>query len=97
MVIGVRFIALSLTPMPLLPGTGFILTGLGGVGAGVVLWKHDAKGLRLAGALVMLAAAALWAFTAGMAYWAHVKVEPPSQTATSWLQSPPSNADGMAS
>ena len=30
-VIGVRFIHLSLTPMPLVPGAGFILTGLGGV------------------------------------------------------------------
>ena len=93
--LGVRFIALSLTPMPLLPGTGFILTGLGGVGAGVVLWKHDAKALRLAGALVMLAAAAIWAFTAGMAYWTHMKVAPPSQIATSWLQSSP-EADTMA-
>lgn len=93
--LGVRFIALSLTPMPLLPGTGFILTGLGGVGAGVVLWKHDVKALRLAGALVMLAAAAIWAFTTGMAYWTHMKVAPPSQTATSWLQSSP-EADTMA-
>ena len=95
--IGVRFIALSLTPMPLLPGTGFILTGLGGVGAGVALWKQDAKTLRLAGALVMLAAAAIWAFTAGMAYWTHMKVAPPSQTATSWLQPPASQSDTMAS
>jgi putative membrane protein len=95
--LGVRFIALSLTPMPLLPGTGFILTGLGGVGAGVVLWKHDVKALPLAGALVMLAAAAIWAFTAGMAYWAHMKVEPLSRTTTSWLPPPPANADATAS
>ena len=90
-VIGVRFIDLSLTPMPLLPGAGFILTGLGGVGAGIVLWKHDAKALRLAGVLVMLAAAGIWAFTAVMAYWTHMKVER-SQTATSWLR-PPRHAD----
>ncbi len=96
-VIGVRFIALSLTPMPLLPGAGFILTGLGGVGAGIVLWKHEAKALRLAGVLVMLAAAAIWAFTAVTAYWTHMKVEPPSQTAASWLQPPPSNADATDS
>ena len=40
MVIGVRFIHLSLTPMPLIPGAGFILTGLGGVCAWIVLWKR---------------------------------------------------------
>ncbi len=97
MVIGVQFIALSLTPMPLLPGAGFILTGLGGVGAGIVLWKHEAKALRLAGVLVMLAAATVWAFTATMAYWAHMKIDPSSQTATSWLEPPPSNADTMVS
>ena len=61
-----------------------------------MLWKHDAKALRLAGVLVMLAAAAIWAYTAGLAYWGHMKVERPSQTATSWLQ-PPSNVDAMTS
>jgi len=96
--IGVRFIHLSLTPVPLVPGAGFILTGLGGVFAGLVLWKHQTKALRLAGALVMLAAAAIWAFTAGMAYWGHMKVEPPSQqTAASWLQPPSSNPNALTS
>ncbi len=94
LVLGVRFIDLSLTPTPLLTGTGFILTGLGGIGAGTVLWRHDIKALRLAGALVMLAAAAIWSLTAGMGYWAHMKVAPPSPTATSWLQ--PSASDAQA-
>jgi len=94
--LGVRFLDLSLTPMPLLPGMGFILTGLGGVGAGLVLWKHDAKAWRLAGALVMLAAAAVWALTTGMAYWTHLKVTPPTQTAASWVQPPPSNTATLA-
>ncbi len=83
-VIGIRFIGLSLTPMPLLPGTGFILTGLGGVCAGLVLWKRDVTALRLLGALVMLAAASLWAYTGCMAYWSHMKVKPASAAATSW-------------
>ena len=96
-VIGVRIIHLGLTPVPLVPGAGFILTGLGGVGAGLVLWKREVKALRLAGALVMLAAAAIWGFTAVMAYWGHMKVEPPSQNSTSWRQSAPSDADGMTS
>ena len=94
--IGIRFIDLSLTPMPLLPGTGFILTGLGGVGAGAVLHKPEMKALRSIGGLVMLAAAALWAFTAGTAYWAHMKVPPPSPTATSWLQPPTTNENAAA-
>lgn len=95
-VIGIRIIDLGLTPVPLVPGAGFILTGLGGVGAGVVLWKHDAKALRLVGALVLLAAAAIWAFTAVMAYWAHMKVEPSSPTATSRRQ-PSAHVDTMTS
>ncbi len=86
--IGIRFIDLSLTPIPLLPGAGFILTGLGGVCAGAVLWKQDARALRLTGALVMLAAAAIWAATAAVGYWAHLKIKPTSPTATSWVQPP---------
>jgi putative membrane protein len=71
--LGVRIIDLSLTAAPILAGIGFILTGLGGLGAGVTLWKHQARGLRLAGAAVLLAAAAIWAFTAFMAYWMHMQ------------------------
>jgi hypothetical protein len=37
---------------------------------------------------VMLAAAAIWAFTAVTAHWVHMKVEPPAPTAASWF--PPS-------
>jgi putative membrane protein len=97
-VIGVHFIHLSLSPVPFVLGAGFILTGLAGVCAGLVLWKHEVKALRLAGAPVMLAAAAIWALTAGMACWGHMKVEPPSpQTVTSWLQPPSSNANAIAS
>ncbi len=90
LLIGIRFLDLALTPMPLLPGAGFILTGLGGVCALLMLWKQETKALRLAGVLVLLGAASLWAVTAGMGYWAHLKVKPPSPTATSWVQ--PSDA-----
>jgi putative membrane protein len=71
-VLGVRIIHLSLTGMPVISGVGFILTGLGGVGAGVTLWRHDMKALRIAGALVMLAAAVIWTVTAFLAYWFHM-------------------------
>lgn len=83
---GVRFVHLSLTPMPLLPGAGFILTGLGGVGAGVVLRSPQTKALRLVGALVLLLAAGLWALTAGMGYWTHLLVQPSPAKTTSWVQ-----------
>jgi putative membrane protein len=81
--IGIRIIHLSLTLAPLMSGAGFILTGLGGVGAGAVLWRRDVNALRLLGALVLLAAASIWAFTGCMAYWSHMKVEAPAKTATS--------------
>jgi putative membrane protein len=96
-VIGVRILHLGLTPAPLLPGAGFILTGLGGVGAGLVLWKQESKVLRLAGALVVLAAAGIWAFAAVTAHWAHMKVAPRSPTAASWLQPPSSNPNAASS
>ena len=86
LVIGIRFIHLSLTPMPLLPGAGFILTGLAGMAAGLVLWQRERKAWRLAGGLVVLAAGALWAFAAYTAYWAHMKVTPAPGTATSRMQ-----------
>jgi len=95
--IGVRIIHLSLTLAPLMSGGGFILTGLGGVCAGVVLWRREVNALRVVGGLVMLAAASIWALTGGMAYWSHMKVAPASKTTTSWLQPPPSNADTMVS
>jgi hypothetical protein len=81
-VVGVRLIHLSLTPAPLLPGAGFILTGLGGVCAWAILWRPDIKAPRVLGGLVMLAAAVLWASTAFVAYWSHMRVEPPSQITT---------------
>ncbi len=83
LLMGIRFLDLSLTPTPLLPGAGFILTGLGGVCAPVALWKQNVKALRWAGALVLLAAAAIWAATAGMGYWAHLKVPAGSPTVVS--------------
>jgi putative membrane protein len=79
-VIGVRFIHLSLTPMPFVPATGFILTGLAGVCAGVVLRNQESQILRFFGVVTLLAAAFIWAFTAYVAYWNHMKVERPAGT-----------------
>jgi putative membrane protein len=70
--LGIRIIDLSLTQSPVLSGTGFILTGLGGVFAGLVLRMHKIKWLRIIGSIVLLAAAAIWALTGYMAYWIHM-------------------------
>jgi len=72
-VIGVRIMQLSLTGSPMLSGVGFILTGLGGIGAGVTLWKRQWRALRLLGAAILLTAAAIWSFTTFQGYWHHMK------------------------
>jgi putative membrane protein len=73
--LGVRLIDLSLTRMPWLSGIGFVVTGVGGLFAGVTLLLGRYKVLRIAGGLVMLAAAALWVPTGYIAYWDHMKVK----------------------
>ncbi len=80
--LGIRIIDLSLTAAPILAGIGFILTGVGGLGAGVTLWKRNARALRFVGAAVLLTAAAIWTLTALMAYWMHMK---PPETQQSHL------------
>lgn len=70
---GFRFIDLGLSKAPLMSGIGFILTGLGGVCSLPVLhWRHN-RALRIIGALVLLAAAAVWAVTGYKAYWGHME------------------------
>jgi putative membrane protein len=70
--LGIRIIQLSLAGSPITAGAGFILTGLGGVGAALTLRRPDIRILRLLGALVMLAAAAIWVVIGFMAYWMHM-------------------------
>jgi putative membrane protein len=71
-VIGVSIIHLRLTLMPALAGTGFILSGLGGIFAAPTLaWFKDNRKFRIAAAVVLLAAAAIWAMTVYMEYWLH--------------------------
>ena len=73
--LGIRIIDLSLTKAPVLSGLGFILTGMGGVFAGFAIWQYKVKFLRIIGALVLLAASAIWALTGYLAYWSHMVVE----------------------
>ncbi len=87
--VGVRIMQLSLTAAPTISGIGFILTGLGGVGAWLTLWKREIKALRYLGAAVLLAAAAIWLNTACLAYWHHMA--PPEPKQTRLIQSEPEN------
>jgi putative membrane protein len=75
-VVGLRVIHLSLTATPLLSGVGFILTGCGGVFAGLVLGESRVKNLRIIGGVVMLAAALAWVPATYMGYWMHMQVRP---------------------
>jgi putative membrane protein len=75
-VIGARIIDLEMTRNPSLTGTGFILTGLGGVALAVSLYfrtLRSRRGLRLIVVAILLAAAAIWAYTAYDALWGHLK------------------------
>jgi putative membrane protein len=94
-VLGVRFIHLSLTPAPLLTGIGFIVTGSGGIFAGLVLSESRVVSLRIIGGVVMFLAAVIWVPTTYMGYWMHMQVEP-AQKSTSASSSPP-NATGSPS
>jgi putative membrane protein len=70
---GVRFISLSLTPAPVMSGLGIIISGLGGVGMLPVLTCcRQHRAVRTVAALVMLAAALMWAFVAVRGVWGHM-------------------------
>jgi putative membrane protein len=74
-VIGARIIDLGLTRLPLMAGLGFILTGLGGVASvPTLLYFKTNRSWRILGAVVLLAAALLWAFSGYSAYWAHLEM-----------------------
>lgn len=71
-VLGIRILDLRLTLMPALSGIGFILSGLGGVfAAPTLVWFKGNRNFRILAAVILLAAAAIWAMTAYMEYWIH--------------------------
>jgi putative membrane protein len=73
-IIGIRIINLGLTLTPFVSGVGFILTGSGGIFAEIVILGRRSRLLRTIGALVLLAAAVIWALTAYLEYWTHLHV-----------------------
>lgn len=73
-VLGARIINLKLTAAPTLSGIGFIVSGLGGIcAAPALLWLRHDRGFRLLAALVLLAAAGVWAAVVCPGYWMHMK------------------------
>jgi putative membrane protein len=71
-IVGIRIISLKMTLMPVLSGIGFMLTGFGGVCACLVLSLRRNRSLRLIGALVIAAAALIWASIGYMEIWGHL-------------------------
>ncbi len=70
---GLRLYSLHLGQEPLLAALGFILAGLGGVGAFPFLqWFKDNKAVRWIAIIILLAAAAIWAVTFYGSLWAHM-------------------------
>ena len=78
-VVGARVISLGMTKSPVVSGIGFILTGLGGLFAWLcclaepILSLRTNRTLRAIGALVLITAALIWAFTGYTAYWGHLE------------------------
>jgi len=78
-VLGVRVMDMGLTRSPVVAGVGYILSGLGGLMTWlcclldpVVSLKTSAT-LRVIGAVILLAAAAIWALIGYNAYWDHIE------------------------
>lgn len=70
--IGIRIKNLHLTQEPVISSIGFILSGAAGIFAGPVLYFRKNKALRIMSAIVLLAAAVIWARTGYTAYWNHL-------------------------
>lgn len=70
--VGFRFIDLSLSKTPLFSGIGFILTGSVGILMPILLLFKKSRVVRLFGAVLPLGAALIWAWIGYVAYWMHL-------------------------
>ena len=70
--IGVGIIRGGMTAQPWVAGVGFILSGLGGVLLLPVLHLRQRRHLRVILAIILFAAALIWALTGYMAYLSHL-------------------------
>jgi putative membrane protein len=72
-IVGLRLYSLKLGQEPLVAAVGFILAGLGGVGAFPFLqWFRNNKAARWIAIVFLVAAAGIWAVTFYSALWAHM-------------------------
>ena len=72
--LGACIINMKMTLVPNLSGAGFILSGLGGVmAAPTLLWFRNNRPFRTVAAMILLAAALIWAVTVYPEYWMHMK------------------------
>ena len=73
-IVGLRLYSLNLGKEPLIAAIGFVLAGLGGVGAFPFLqWFKGNKTVRWLGIAVLLLAAAIWAVTFYSSLWGHME------------------------
>ena len=72
-VVGVRILALKMTNEPLLSGIGYILSGLSGFLTLPAYAFKKSRTVRIIAAVVLLASAAIWAFTGFGSYWTHLQ------------------------
>ena len=71
--VGLRIISLGLTQEPILSAIGFILAGLGGIfAAPFFIFFRNNKTFRALAIVVLLATAAIWAFTFYGSLWGHL-------------------------
>ena len=72
-IVGIRLYSLQLGQEPLIAAVGFILAGLGGVGAFPFLqWFRDNKTVRWIAIAILVVTAGIWAVTFYSALWAHM-------------------------
>ena len=81
-VLGIRILSLHLSAAPLPAAGGFFLTGGAGVLACPALALRSNRLVRILGALALVGAAALWAFTGIMGMWMHMELFAKWQPAT---------------
>jgi len=73
LIVGFRIFSLQLTKEPLMSAVGFILAGLGGLGAlPFFMWFRNNRMVRMAGVLLLVVTALLWAVTFYGSLWGHL-------------------------
>lgn len=73
-IVGFRIFSLQLTKEPLLSAIGFILAGVGGLGAApFFMWFKNNKTVRMLGVALLLVTALLWAVTFYGSLWGHLE------------------------